>query len=55
MEQSGELTPMVMRSHELALPLTGCSTQKSRPFTLTGEQVELALGGMGEGELALMA
>jgi hypothetical protein len=42
----------VMRAGELALPLTGCSTQKSGPCTLPEGNSRAASTGMGKSELA---
>jgi hypothetical protein len=42
-----------MKVVELPLPLTCCSTKETWPSPHMGSTVELALGGMGMGELSL--
>lgn len=43
--------PGVMKVGELFLPLTGCSSWESRPYTLPGHKIITYLGGGGTGEL----
>lgn len=45
--------PRGMRSRELILPLTLCSTSESGSHTLPGQHRRIGPGGMSPGELAL--
>lgn len=50
--QLGDLAYGVMRTGELALLLTGCSTWESGTCTLPGQHSKAGAGGGGMGELA---
>lgn len=49
----GRAGPKGMRAKDLALHLTGYSTQESGPHTLSGQQTRAEPIGWGEGELSL--
>lgn len=46
--------PEVMRARDLVLPLTGCNTQESRPWTVPGQHSTVDPFGRAAGEQALM-
>lgn len=46
-ESVGIGDPRLMKTHELALPLRGCSVQESRPCNLPGQQSRAGPGGGG--------
>ena len=49
----GRSGPGVMRAGELALPLTSCSIQMSKPLTSPGHHSRVGPEGVSMGELAL--